>query len=505
MDHVTSSGLIIKGTLERPQKTLAEIVDIYDIVDIQDTHILTAPKKLEEPSYGEIGSTGSSVYGQYPREEYNAALRGKEGVVVFDKMRRSSAKVRQSLRIVKTPVIGARWFIQPASTSKRDVKIAKEIEDNYKKYMTMSWFQMQVEQLLCLDFGWYAFEVVYQKFDGKIAWRKFAPRHPLDHYEWEWDAHGGPIAAWFYGPATEYTTQGETFPVPASGQRIPIDKLLVFTHDKEAGDLEGISVLRSVYPNWYIIQNLYKIDAIQKERHGIGIPVIRLPAGYSQRDKDLANELGRNLRTNEKAHVVLPPNFVLEFAKIEGQMVDSIKSVEHHNKMIMDNVLAGFLDAVSEGDSKTGADMFQKGSRFIADVVRDVHNKWAIPKLVRYNYGENVEPPELKVRRLGDTVDWRTMSFAIRNLVGAKLMTPGGELEEWFRDEMDLPPMTAKDLEVAQLQFDAMIASLERTIEPPETPQAPSPELPRQSKAENMRQQAQGTGKANAGQDKSGG
>lgn len=505
-DYMTPGGLILPGgEPKRPQKTLAEVVDLYDIIDVEDTHLLVTDrsKKLDEPNYNELGTTGYSSYNGYPREEYNASLRGKEGTIVYDKMRRSSAKVRQSLRIVKTPVIGARWFIQPASNSKRDVRIADFITDCYMKHMSMSWFQLQVEQLLCLDFGWYSFEKVFQKLpDGKIAWRKFAPRHPLDHYEWEWDRHGGPSGAWFYGPSYNVTDGYETFPVPSSGVRIPIEKLVIFTHDKEAGDLEGISVLRSAYAHWYIIQNLYKIDAIQKERHGIGIPVIKLPAGFTNQDKQLANELGRNLRTNEKAHVTLPPNFTLEFAKVEGQMVDSIKSVEHHNQMIMDNVLAGFLNAVGEGDSKTGADMFQKGSRFIADVVRDVHNKWAIPELVRYNFGENADIPELKVRRLGDTVDWRTMSFAIRNLVGAKLMTPGAELEEWFRDEMDLPPMTAEDLELAKRQFERM---MQVPIEAPQAPGEPRVGLPRQSKAGDMNQQAQGTGKSNAGRDTSGG
>lgn len=502
-EFTTESGLVIRGERSRPQKTLAEIVDIYDIVDVEDTHILVADrqKKLAEPDYREIGATGQTTYGAYPREEYNAALRGKEGTVVYDKMRRSSAKVRQSLRVIKTPVLGARWFVQPASNAARDRKIADFVTEAYTKRMSMSWFQMQVEQLLCIDFGWYAFEKVFKKEDGKIWWQKMAPRHPLDHYEWEWDHNGGPEAAWYYGPAAEAKEEDGYYPLTNVGKRIKIEKLLIFTHDKEAGDLEGISALRSAYPHWYIIQNLYKIDAIQKERHGIGIPVIKLPAGYSANDKSLANELGRNLRTNEKAHVVLPPNFILEFAKVEGQMVDSIKSVEHHNQMIMDNVMAGFLDTVGQSESKTGADMFQKGSRFIADVVRDVHNKWAIPELVRYNFGENADLPELKVRRLGDTVDWRTMSFAIRNLVGAKLMTPSTELEDWFRDEMDLPPMTPEDVEIAERLISQMGM-------PPQVADATSDkagnsaraDMPRQSNAQNQRQMPKG----NAGQDGSG-
>jgi hypothetical protein len=77
--------------------------------------------------------------------------------------------------------------------------------------------------------------------------------------------------------------------------------------------------------------------------------------------------------------------------------------------------------------------------RFIAEIFRDVINKYAIPELCNYNWPGVKEYPQLRVRRLGDTIDWRAMSFAIRNLIGAKVITPDDQLEAFFRDEMDLP------------------------------------------------------------------
>jgi hypothetical protein len=406
--------------------------------------------------FGELGSTGSSIWYNLLREEYNPELRGQQGFRKFDQMRRSDAMVRSSLRIMKTPVLAARWFIEPASMSKKDQKIAEYVEDNLMKWMTISFTQVLIEALLCLDFGYFMFEKVFDYHpdgSGRIIWRKLAPRHPIDVIKWEYDEHGGPKRAWFYDPSN------------AEGIPIPIEKLLVFTFDREAGNLEGISILRSAYKHWYFKENLYKIDAIQKERHGIGIPIIKLPPGFSSLDKSIANDLGANLRTNERAHVVLPPMWEIEFAELRGQPTNAIESIRHHNEQISVNVLAAFINNISGSSAETTQEMFYKATRFVAENIRDIFNKHAIPELVRYNWPNVTEFPELKVRRIGDTTDWRSLSFALRNLIGAGLITSDDKIEKYLREEMDLP------------QFDPESA---REQETPQAPQGAKAGMPRQ-------------------------
>lgn len=390
------------------------------------------------PNMSELGTTGTSIWYNILREEYNPKLRGQAGLRKYDEMRRNDAAVRASLRMMKTPVLAARWFVEPASPSKKDQKISEFISDNLFKRMTISWPQVLIESLLCLDFGYYMFEKVFDYHpvqDNKVIWKKLAPRHPMDVLKWEYDANGGPAKAWFYDPSN------------AGGIPISINKLLVMTFDREANNLEGISVLRSAYKHWYFKENLYKIDAIQKERHGIGIPIIKLPPGFSDQDKNLANDLGANLRTNEKAHVVLPPMWEIEFAELKGQPTDAIQSINHHNNQIFLNVLADFMADTASSSNETTQEMFYKATRFVAENVRDIFNKHAIPELVNYNWPNIEEYPELRVRRIGDATDWRAISFAIRNFIGSGVLTPDGALETYVRDEMDLPgsdPLTAR-------------------------------------------------------------
>jgi hypothetical protein len=422
--------------------SLTDVMKDYDVVAVGEHAVIVTERstKLADPDMRELGTTGQSAYYGFAREEYNPALRGLHGLKVYDEMRRSDAQVRATLRLVKTPVLAARWYIEPATNKKRDESIAEFVWKNLTQWMTVSFPQLLTETLLMLDFGHYIFEKVYDhhlwKGDRKLIWRKFAPRHPMDVIEWKFDANGGPKGVRFYDAKGQ---EESTF--------IDIEKLAVFTFDKEAGNIQGISVLRSAYKHWYIKDNLYKIDAIQKERHGIGIPIIKLPAGFNDQDKAFADNLGRNLRTNEKAHVVLPPNWELMFAKLEGQPVNAIESIDHHDVMIARNILGQFINNPAGTSQEEQQQLFLKATRYIADIVRDVFNKYCIPMLVDWNWKGVEEYPELRVRRIGDTVDWRTISFAIRNFVGAGLIYPDEELEKWIRAEMDLPkadPATAR-------------------------------------------------------------
>lgn len=473
---------------------LREAFETMKFVSLTDDGVLIMAERPPEermlfsapaPSMGEIGiaSVGSSLWTNVLRGDYNPELAGRMGLEKYDKMRRSDAQVRMALRLIKTPVLGARWYMEPASDKPKDVMIAKFIWDNLTKWMTISFAQVILESLLMLDFGSYAFEEVYdyRVVNGarRLIWRKLAPRHPMDVVEWLYDPQGGPKGVKMFHPTKE-----------GNEVTIPISKMMVFTFDKEAGNVEGISALRSAYKHWYYKEQLYKIDAIQKERHGIGIPIIKLPPLFSPADKLLAEEMGRNLRTNEKAHVILPPNWDIMFAKLEGQRVDALASASHHGEMILANVLGQFLSNEGEGQAKTGSEMFAKATRFIAEIIRDVFNKYGIPRLVNFNWANVEEYPELKVRRIGETTDWRTLSFAVRNLVGARILEPDEPLETWWRDELDMPRKDATTVREAPVPGGGSLGGVKPPPGAPKNRQTkPSATPPR----------------ANAGTDRSGG
>lgn len=451
--------------------TSQELLDSYEIVSMGETgaYAVIAPRgeafrfadstSVSAPSMREMGSSSPSPFTSWVRQEYNSKLLGMNGLKVYDQMRKSDGAVRGTLRLLKTPVLAGRWYVEPATGPSGkirpiDKKAADFVWKCLSEQMSISFMQVVVEALLMCEFGYYMFEKVWERrtVDGRerLVWKKLAPRHPMDVKEWQFDRHGGPAAVTMYAPnelansqvapQTSASPGGVNslapFPIFNQDVTIPIKKLLVFTFDKEAGNIEGFSILRTAYKHWYYKDQLYKIDAIQKERHGIGIPCIQLPLGYSQGDKELADQLGRNLRTNERAHIVLPPNWEIMMLKLEGQPVNALESIEHHNSMIKETILADALGTTAD-DPKT--DLFLKSVRSLADVICDAFNNYAIPELFALNFPRG-NPPKLKVRRIGEGADQRTLSFAVRNYVGSSLITPDQPLEDAIRSGLDLPP-----------------------------------------------------------------
>jgi hypothetical protein len=532
-----SAGL--EQYVDEKQMTLREAMSKYDLVDVvhdpaNGSYVVMAErpegwataKRLADryvnrpgsgaspdhfnPGFDEMGFVSPSPFTSWTREEWNPKLRDQMGIREYYKMKRADGIVRGALRLLKTPIEAGRWFVKPGSTSSTDKKIASFVEKNLFSDLNVTWSTLLGDILLMCDYGHIAFEKVWTKNKkGQIVLQKLAPRHPLDIQEWRYDRHGGPDGC------VMYPTEANGFFDGASGSMreifIPISKLAVFALEPEAGDMRGISVLRSAYKHYFYKDTLYKIDAIQKERHGIGVPVIKLPPGFSDADKRLADQLGRNLRTNERAHVVLPPNWELIFAALEGQPVDCIKSIDHHNMQIMANILAPFLEDSSVDPKST--DMFLKSTRYIGMTICDIFNKFIIPELVDLNFtlGADREYPTLHVRRVGEQEDLRTMSFTIRNMVGADVIRPDDPLEDFMRFELDLPPRDEKTsryidpLEMAEAQNqnegdDGNAAGGTGQSNTPQKPQPGRTGLPRQAAKPQMN-----AGTKSSGNDKSGG
>lgn len=450
----------------------------------------------------ELGYSSPSPWTAWTREERVPELRDKAGLRTYYDMKRADSTVRGALRLLKTPIQAARWFVEPYDDTPLSKSIADFVQENLFNLLGCPWSQFIEDALLMCDFGYMAFEKVWVEpysdedkvKDGKLRLCKLAARHPMDVREWVWDENGGPdgfimenISIQGTGNVfSNYPAHGSTSPSdysPSLGSNsytssarkslragntsglssaqindalrtnrinqlpngtyddgsveIPIGKALIFTLEREAGDLRGISILRSAYKHYFYKDTMYKIDAIQKERHGIGVPIIKMPLGFSTGDRALADNLGRNLRTNERAHIVVPMNWDVAFAKLEGQPVDCMKSIEHHDMKIKSNILAPFMD--ESNVNPDSLDVYYKATRYIASTLCDTINHYLIPQLVGMNFTRG-KSPYLRVRRIGEEEALRTLSFAFRNFVGAGAIRPDDPLEKFLRSELDLPP-----------------------------------------------------------------
>jgi hypothetical protein len=377
----------------------------------------------------------------------NAAAR------TYTQMARSDSSVRVGLRAGKAPVLGGRYYIEPLSDDPLDQVIAEFVQFNVFEGMTITFLKVLEQTLKFFETpkGNTVFEKVWEE-------REWVPKHSV----------GGANRRTYtmlkklgYRPAatiTEYMTDDNGGPagikqnaIRADGTvdrdlEIDISKLVIFTFDPEDGGIEGTSILRSAYRNWYYKDRLYSIDAVQKERHGIGVPDITVQPNASEKDKKLANEMAKNLRTNEFAFSVHGPNIEVAFLELKSQPVDALASAMHHDNQIMKNILVQFLNAGIDSSgggratSATAFDMFLKAMKYVAQSICDGWNMYVIPSLVAYNFNTD-RFPQMKVRGIGEAKDLQMFAAAISNLAKQNVITLDTEFENWVREILDGPKL----------------------------------------------------------------
>lgn len=402
-------------------------------------------------SYNELGSANKGfIADPVPAvSQQNPA----QAAITYMKMWRTDVSVRISLRAGEAPVLGGDFFIEPYDDSEQSQVIAEYLNWQLFEAMTTPWVSTLQQILKMYRDGFSVLEPVWELREWApnktipganrrtyTSLRKLAVRPASTISSFQYDDNGGPVAA--IQQALDANGQAKEVP-------IPITKLVVFTNDKDGGDLRGNSMLRTAYEHFFYKYNFYKIDGIQKERHGIGFPVVELQPGYSEADKLFAHQLGANIRTNERAHAVTNTLVKLQFAELSGNLVDVLKSAIHHDDMIMKNLMVQFLQAgINEssggGGGRSGAtsmDMFLKAMRFIAQYICDQLNLYLIPQMVAFNFKTD-QFPKLCVRNIGEVKDLQMWATAMANLVDKRLITMDDETEKFVRRILQMPLKT---------------------------------------------------------------
>jgi hypothetical protein len=441
---------------EERKYTFGELIDFYDTMESSPGVIkLAAPTNgtsykaagSQAPAPASTKSLGSGRGGIIP-DRVPAFASRSQAIRQYEFMTNDDAAVDISLRVVKTPILAADFFVEAGDDTPLGTLVQEFVEYNILHGLVCPWVSVVEDFLRAFDYGVSVAEKIYEprvwapKISGAnrkqyTMLKDIAARPTPTLTEFKYDDNG------YLLTINQNATKGDG---TTEIVELPVDQVVVFTNNRKGGNLEGKSVLRTAYKHWYYKNNLYSIDGIQKERHGMGYPIIHMPQGYTDKDIAAAMELLRNIRTNEEAGAALPPGWILEFAKMEGQPVDVLKSIDHHNGMILLNVLAAFslagvsdVSGFSRGTSASSQDIFTKSLRFMGNLLCEQVNKSVIPQLVDYNFQVNGVYPKLGIRNIGETKDLQQLASAISNLLAQNAITMDYDTEQWFRKVFDIP------------------------------------------------------------------
>lgn len=438
---------------------------------------------------GQAGVAGPAGYSD--RLERTRELVYPASLAVFDQMRRTDAGIRANLRAMKLPILATDWrvvggslsaanadardpfpaaagvpggsafaYTRPAASAVRpavaefitaELGLARDDDGRVRtRPGGVAWTQFLSELLAHLDFGHYPFEQVYAAgapdtpglvvSDGLpivAHLRKLAPRPPLSLASIDVAPDGGlaGIHQHVVDPATGFARV-----VP-----IGVDRLVMFTNEREAANWHGLSVLRSAYKHWMIKDTLIRLAAIAVERTGMGLPVATYDESVAG-SRAAALKVATSARAAEDSGLALPSHVALQLLGVTGSTVDPLPLIRYHEQAASKAVLAMFLDlghdagARSLGD--TFLDYFLLGVGAVVRNVEDTVTDHVIRDLVRLNFGEREPWPVLRADPVN--AEATPTADALATLAGAGLLGPIGEgLVNDVRRRYDLPALPA--------------------------------------------------------------
>ncbi len=236
------------------------------------------------------------------------------------------------------------------------------------------------------------------------------------------------------------------------GEPIPVERLVVYSHDMDPGLWIGNSLLRPAYKHWLLKDELMRIEAAAIRRHGIGVPWLKGNESDSE-DSDRMDELlkiASNYSGGASAGLALTFGEEAGIMSPAGSPLDPRRAIEYHDHQMATVALAHFLNLDGKGGSyalaSVQADTFVQSVQTVADEIRDIAQAHIVEDLVDVNWGPDEPTPLLICDEIGSRQD--ATAAALQMLVNAGLLTPDGRLEAFLRSATGLPspdPDTARE------------------------------------------------------------
>ena len=402
-----------------------------------------------------IGGTGTEEYHGYIQQDFNSAFHGDSAIEKYDEMRSTDATVNATLTALKLPIIEAGWSVESPDDTDQDDKITEFVRWNLFDRLKGGFKGFLREGMAHYDFGYYYFEKIYVRENGKLVLDRLAPRHPTAHSQWIQHSTGEMGVTQLLPGNNSVDAENN---VTTTSPEIPMWKLVLFVNEMEGSNYDGKSVLRSAYKHWFLKDKLYRIDAITKER-GAGILKITLPKSSSEQDKTDAEGLAKNFKLSEHSYLILPNDewqAELMTPGISDQGGNLANTIQHHDRMIAKNILAQFLNL---GDGKAGSfalskdqsDFFTLSLRAKAEYIEEVINNQLIKQLVDLNFGPQEKYPKFRFAEIGE-IDYGEMAGTIEKLVNLGLVNNDPNFKVWIAKTFGLPEATVEDFEEEEIE-----------------------------------------------------
>ena len=407
--------------------------------------------------FREYGKTGLYRFNTgWIYEEFLKELQGRRGVETYKEMAENDDIIGAILFATEMLMRQSDWNIQEAGTAQQDLDAAEFVRTCMDD-MEETWSEFISEVLSFLTYGWSYHEIVYKRRmgntknpetrskydDGLIGWRKLPLRSQDTLWEWKYDERDNLIGLMQCAPPL----YNQVF--------IPLEKALHFKTRSRKSNPEGRSILRNSYRDWYFKRRIQEIEGIGIERDLAGLPVLTAPEGvdiWSDECKDelaKAERIVRSVRRDEREGIVLGNGWQFTLTSTGGRrQFDTNQIIERYDTrmamtVLADFVLLGHQNVGSFALSSDKTELFSVALGAFLDLICEVFNKQAIPRLIDINGERFAGITDYPTLIHGDieTQDLSQLGQFVSQMVGIGAITPDSGMEAYLRMAASLPEM----------------------------------------------------------------
>ncbi len=405
--------------------------------------------------FREYGKTGLYRFNTgWIYEEFLKELQGRRGIEVYKEMSENDDVIGAILFASEMLMRQSDWNIQEAGATQQD-REAAEFVRSCMDDMEETWSDFISEVLSFLTYGWSYHEIVYKRrmgntknpethskySDGLIGWRKLPVRSQDTLWEWKYDECDNLIGLVQCAPPR----YEQVF--------IPLEKALHFKTKSRKNNPEGRSILRNSYRDWYFKRRIQEIEGIGIERDLAGLPVLTAPENVDIWSEDCKEELAkaesivRSVRRDEREGIVLGNGWQFTLTSTGGRrQFDTNQIIERYDTrmamtVLADFVLLGHQNVGSFALSSDKTELFSVALGAFLDLICEVFNKQAIPRLIDLNGAHFAGITGYPALIHGDieTQDLSKLGEFVSRMVGIGAITPDEHMEDYLRMAASLP------------------------------------------------------------------
>lgn len=417
---------------------------------------------ISEKPLDVLGASGVNISNWYIYEDSNYEWnweKRKENIRAMI----NDEKISSCLSAYRSPLLRMQFDVVPVDDTESEMVKAEQVKNNLFEWMETTFSQFLSEATTSLEWGHSVFEKIFDRWEQGWYLKKMAFRKQSS------------IEKWTIGNDEAGITQVVSYPERGKTTfEIPMDKVMLLTHNPVGDNYVGNSILRPIYRMWKTKFNYWKFDNAIKEKYAGGIVKAFAPREISPEDKAEYYTMIAEMTATKRNGIVFPwtkeDGYDIEFMDLKIGDTKLLETIELIDNKMSEALLTSFIDSAGSGSAGSHArteslvQFFMNSINSFANNFCSSFNKQVMEEYAYLNGWK--QAPQLSFTPLSAKDNIGDIALVVERFVKSGVVTPTIDVENEMRERLGLEQITEED-KPEEVQEEFSLPTFSDTFEMP--------------------------------------